>query len=157
MLRVRLQTFWSWGSGIIYIDVNIVYRKDGVRKTSKFESWENDCCRCGNDVNANLAPGKRACHLTCGPCVYPEDWSKCMSCEIVGHCAIALNNLKSLKPNGVKKGCYFKEQLTGEETLYHTLQFVNAAQNLVKTISEKNYLENLKKANSRSPCLSHGR
>jgi hypothetical protein len=80
-----------------------------------------------------------------------------MSCEIVGHCAIALNYLKSLKPNGVKKGCYFKEQLTGEETLYHTLQFVNAAQNLVKTISEKNYLENLKKANSRSPCLQDSR
>jgi hypothetical protein len=80
-----------------------------------------------------------------------------MSCEIVGHCAIALNYLKSLKPNGVKKGCYFKEQLTGEETLYHTLQFVNAAQNLVRTISAKNYLENLKKANSRSPCLQDSR
>lgn len=128
-----------------------------MRKMSKFESWENDCCRCGNDVSANIASGKRACHLTCGPCVYPEDWSKCMSCEIVGHCAIALNYLKSLKPNGVKKGCYFKEQLTGEETLYHTLQFVNAAQNLVRTISAKNYLENLKKANSRSPCLQDSR
>jgi hypothetical protein len=128
-----------------------------MRKMSKFESWENDCCRCGDDVRVNIASGKRACHLTCGPCVYPEDWSKCMSCEIVGHCAMALNYLKSLKLNGVKKGCYFKEQLTGEETLYHTLQFVNAAQNLVKTISEKNYLENLKKANSRSPCLPDSR
>jgi len=117
------------------------------------ESWENKCCRCEGDVQVNLYPGKRACHLTCGPCLYPEDWSKCNSCEIVGHCAYALNYLRSLKPNGIKKGCYFKEQLTGEETLYHTLQFVNAHQSLAKTSGEKSYLESLKKLNSESLCL----
>jgi len=117
------------------------------------ESWENDCCRCRSDVKVNVHPGKRACHLTCGPCLYPEDWSKCNSCEIVGHCAYALDYLRSLRPNGIKKGCYFKEQLTGEETLYHTLQFVNAHQHLANTVGEKNYLKSLKKVNSESPCL----
>lgn len=121
---------------------------------SNSESWENECCRCGSEVKVNLYPGKRACHLTCGPCVYPEDWSRCNSCETVGHCAYALNYLKSLKPNGIKKGCYFKEQLTGEETLYHTLQFVNAQQNLVKVHGEEKHLENLKRTNLASPCLS---
>jgi hypothetical protein len=85
--------------------------------------------------------------------LYPEDWSKCNSCEIVGHCTYALDYLRSLKPNGVKKGCYFKGLLKGEETIYHTLQFVNAEQLLVNKLGEKNYLESLKKANARSPCL----
>jgi hypothetical protein len=120
---------------------------------TEHESWENKCCRCEGDVQVNLHPGKRACHLTCGPCLYPDDWSKCSSCEIVGHCTYALDYLKSLKTNGVKKGCYFKEQLTGEETVYHTLMFVNAEQSLVQRLGEKNYLENLKKTNSKSPCL----
>ena len=120
---------------------------------SESVSWENECCRCGSEVQVNPYPGKRACHLTCGPCLYPEDWSKCNSCEIVGHCTYALNYLKSLRPNGIKKGCYFREQLTGEETLYHALEFVNAHQNLMKTSGEREYLENLKKSNSGSPCL----
>jgi hypothetical protein len=122
---------------------------------SKTESWENDCCRCGENVKVDIYPGKRACHLTCGPCLYPEDWSRCSSCEIVGHCAYALSYLKNLKSNGVKKGCYFKEQLTGEETLYHTLQFVNGNQLLVNTFGEKEHLKSLKKANSGSPCLQN--
>jgi hypothetical protein len=63
--------------------------------------------------------------------------------------------LKALKPNGLKKGCYFKAQLTGEETLYHTLQFVNASQQLIDTVGEKTHLEELKKANSKSPCLQN--
>ena len=120
---------------------------------SKPESWENVCCRCGSDVKVNLYPGKRACHVTCGPCLYPDDWTKCNSCEIVSHCTYALNYLKSLKPNGVKKGCYFEEQLTGEETLYHTLHFVNAQQRLVSTVGEKKYIKNLKKVNEESGCL----
>jgi len=119
----------------------------------KPESWENVCCRCGSDVKVNPYPGKRACHITCGPCLYPDDWTKCNSCEIVSHCTYALNYLKSLKPNGVKKGCYFEEQLTGEETLYHTLQFVNAQQRLAKAFGEKKYLETLKRANEESVCL----
>jgi len=117
------------------------------------ESWENACCRCGSDVQVNLYPGKRACHVTCGPCLYPEDWSKCSSCEIVGHCMYALAYLKSLKPNGIRKGCYFKDQLTGEETLYHTLEFVNAQQHLANASGENKYLEELKKTNLRSVCL----
>jgi hypothetical protein len=120
---------------------------------SEHESWENKCCRCESDVQANLYPGKRACHLTCGPCLYPEDWDKCSSCEIVGHCKYALDYLRSLKPNGIKKGCYFAEQLTGDETLYHTMNFVNGQQLLVNMSGEKAYLENLKKANARSSCL----
>ena len=122
---------------------------------SKTESWENDCCRCGDNARVDIYPGKRACHLTCGPCLYPEDWSKCASCEIVGHCAYALSYLKNLKSNGIKKGCYFKEQLTGEETLYHTLQFVNANQLAINMSGEKDHLESLRKANSRSACLQN--
>lgn len=93
--------------------------------------------------------------MTCGPCIYPEDWSRCVSCEIVGHCSYAVSYLKSLKPNGIKKGCYFRDQLTGEESIYHTLQFVNANQHLAKATGEKEYVENLKKANSKSPCLQN--
>lgn len=120
---------------------------------SQPESWENVCCRCDEDVKVNLHPGKRACHITCGPCLYPEDWDKCSSCEILSHCMYALNYLKSLKPNGVKKGCYFNGQLTGEETLYHTLSFVNAHQQLANSLGEDKYMEDLKKENARSPCL----
>src|SRR5512136_1063079 len=117
------------------------------------ETWESKCCRCEGDVKTNLYPGKRACHVTCGPCTYPEDWGKCMSCEIVGHCRYALDYLRSLRLNGLKKGCYFREQLSGEESLYHTLNFVNAQQHFVKETGEKAYLENLKRTNSKSPCL----
>jgi hypothetical protein len=60
--------------------------------------------------------------------------------------------LKGLKDN-VKKGCYFEQQLSGEETLYHTINFVNGQQQLIKTAGEKAYLENLKKTNARSSCL----
>ena len=120
---------------------------------SEFESWENKCCRCEGDVQVNPFPGKRACHITCGPCLYPEDWGKCSSCEIVGHCRYALDYLKSLKTNGIKKGCYFEQQLTGEETLYHIMNFVNGEQLLARTFGEKAYLESLKKTNARSSCL----
>jgi hypothetical protein len=65
----------------------------------------------------------------------------------------ALDYLKSLKTNGIKKGCYFEQQLTGEETLYHIMNFVNGEQLLAKTFGEKAYLESLKKTNARSSCL----
>jgi hypothetical protein len=91
--------------------------------------------------------------MTCGPCLYPEGWEKCSSCEIVGHCRYALDYLKSLKSDIVKKGCYFEQQLTGEESLYHIMNFVNGQQLLIKTSSEKAYLESLKKTNARSSCL----
>jgi hypothetical protein len=120
---------------------------------AKYETWEDKCCRCEGDTKVNLYPGKRACHVTCGPCLYPEDWGKCVSCELVGHCRYALDHLRSLKPNGLKKGCYFQEQLTGEESLYHTLSFVNSQQQFIKTAGEEAYLGSLKKTNSRSPCL----
>lgn len=118
------------------------------------ETWESKCCRCEGDVKANLYPGKRACHLTCGPCLYPEDWGKCVSCELVGHCRYALDYLKSLKLNGLKRGCYFQEQLTGEETLYHILNFVNGQQHVAKGAGEEKYLDQLKRANVKSPCLN---
>ncbi len=118
------------------------------------ESWENKCCRCEGDVLSKeaLRPGKRACHVTCGPCLYPDN-PKCATCEIVGHCRLALDYLKSLESNGIKKGRYFEEQLSGEETLYHTLDFVNAQQNLVNTLGEKRYLKTLKESSSRKPKL----
>jgi len=56
-----------------------------------------------------------------GPAPTQKIWGKCVSCEIVGRCSYAVSYLKTLKPNGVKKGCYFKVQLTGEETLYHAI------------------------------------
>lgn len=127
--------------------------KRGRQAMSDSKSWENECCRCGSEVKVNLFPGKRACHVSCGPCTYPEDWGKCASCEIVGHCSYAVSYLKTLKTNGIKKGCYFKEQLTGEESLYHILQFVNANQQIIKNTGERTHLEELKKANAKSPCL----
>jgi len=114
---------------------------------SKAESWENTCCRCGSDVKDVIHPGKRACHVTCGSCLYPDNPS-CTSCEIVGHCRLALDHFKNLELNGGDKGHYFNEQLTGEETLYHTLEMVNGQQRLVNQLGEKQYLEELKKANS---------
>jgi hypothetical protein len=89
--------------------------------------------------------------VTCGPCLYPEDWGKCSSCEIVGHCRYALDHLKGLSE--VKKGCYFDQQLSGEESLYHIMSFVNGEQQVMKNIGEKVYLENLKKTNAKSNCL----
>jgi hypothetical protein len=117
------------------------------------ETWESKCCRCEGEPKENLHPGKRACHVTCGPCLYPEDWGKCASCEIVGHCQYALDYLRNLKPNGLKKGCYFEQQLSGEESLYHILNFVNGQQNIIKGSGQDRYLENLKKGNAISPCL----
>jgi len=114
---------------------------------SKPESWENVCCRCDGNVKETIHPGKRACHITCGPCLYPDN-PKCTSCEIVGHCRLALENFRNLEANGAEKGFYFNEQLTGEETLYHTLELVNGQQRLVNQLGEKQYLEELKKANS---------
>jgi hypothetical protein len=115
------------------------------------ETWEDKCCRCDGDVKVNLFPGKRACHITCGSCLYPDDWGKCLSCEIVGHCQYAIEYLKSL--NGIKKGCFFQEQLQGDENLYQTLNFVNGQQGLIKKTTEKDYLESLKKVNAKSSCL----
>jgi hypothetical protein len=60
--------------------------------------------------------------------------------------------LRGLK-DSVKKGCYFEQQLTGEESLYHIMNFVNGQQQLVGAAGEKAYLKELKKANSRSDCL----
>jgi hypothetical protein len=65
----------------------------------------------------------------------------------------ALEYLKNLRSKDVKKGCYFEQQLTGEESIYHTLNFVNANQQLVRTCGEKEYLEGLRKTNAGSRCL----
>lgn len=116
------------------------------------ESWENICCRCGDEVKESPHPGKRACHVTCGSCLYPDN-PKCASCEIVGHCRLALDYLKNLKPNGVTKGKYFKEQLMGDETIYHTLDFVNAHQSLAEKVGEKKYLKNLEQTSVQRPAF----
>jgi len=117
---------------------------------SKPESWENVCCRCNSEVKKMTYPGKRACHVTCGPCLYPDN-PKCASCEIVGHCRLALDYLRSL--NDAEKGQYFNEQLTGEETLYHSLSFVNAQQQLVEKLGEERYLEELKERVQKFPTV----
>ncbi len=119
---------------------------------SQPESWENVCCRCGNDVKETIYPGRRACHIACGPCFYPDN-PKCASCEIVGHCRLALEYLKRLVDKDVRRGCYFDEQITGEETMYHLLEFVNAHQRLVHELGQQPYLEELKRINHNSPCL----
>jgi hypothetical protein len=124
-----------------------------MRLMSKSESWENNCTGCGNEVKVDLHPGKRAYHLTCGSCPYSENSSKCAFRETVAHCEYALSYLKNLKPKAVKKRCCFSEQLTGEENLYHVLQFVNSHQDLAEMQSEKRYLENLKRVNLVSSCL----
>jgi predicted transcriptional regulator len=71
----------------------------------------------------------------------------------VGHCRLALDYLKSLKPNGVKKGQYFREQLSGDETIYHTLNFVEAQQNLLNEIGERKYLRTLKQESSKKAAF----
>jgi hypothetical protein len=119
---------------------------------SQPESWENICCRCGSDIKETVHPGRRACHITCGSCFYPDN-PKCASCEIVGHCQLALEYLKQLRPKDNSKGCYFNEQVTGEETIYHLLEFVNAHQHLAEELGERHYLEELRRANHNSPCL----
>lgn len=117
------------------------------------ESWENQCCRCEGDTKVNLHPGKRACHVTCGPCMYPDNWEHCASCEIVTHCMYALDYLRNLNLRSTERGCFFKDQLNGEETLYHALNFVNSQQQLVNTLGEEKYLKELKEANAGSRCL----
>jgi DNA-binding transcriptional ArsR family regulator len=131
--------------GLVFSQVYV--RFEMKRGLSASESWENRCCRCESDGKETPYPGKRACHVTCGPCLYPDN-PKCASCEIVGHCRLALDYLKSINPEA-RKGCYFEEQLSGEETLYHTLDFVNAQQHLVNTLGERKYLTTLDEANSR--------
>ena len=132
---------------------NYTNPKETLWKMVEVETWESKCCRCEGEPKENLYPGKRACHVTCGPCLYPQDWGKCVSCELVTHCAYALEYLKSLKPNGLKKGCVFAQQLSGEENLYQTLNFVNGQQQFIKENGETDYLKNLKRTNARSPCL----
>ena len=119
----------------------------------EIESWENKCCRCEGDPKVDVSPGRRACHITCGPCLYPDDWSKCVACETVTHCMLAVNHLKNQKPNGIKKGCFFKEQLTGEESVYHILNFVNAQQSFARVSGEEKYVADLRKLNAKSDCL----
>jgi DNA-binding transcriptional ArsR family regulator len=43
-----------------------------------------------------------------------------------------------------------QEQLSGDETLYHTLDFVDAQQHLIQTLGEEKYLDALKETNSKS-------
>jgi hypothetical protein len=64
-----------------------------------------------------------------------------------------LEYFRHLKPNGFKKGCYFDEQVTGEETIYHLLEFVNAQQRLANELGDKEYIKELKRVNLNSPCL----
>jgi hypothetical protein len=60
--------------------------------------------------------------------------------------------LKSLNSKSAEKGFYFNEQLTGEETLLHTLEFVEGHQRLVNELGEETYLKELKE-NPSSPIV----
>lgn len=65
----------------------------------------------------------------------------------------AVDYLRSLEMKSNERGCLFKDQLSGEETLYHTLNFVNAQQQLLRTVGESRYLKELKEENAGSRCL----
>lgn len=112
------------------------------------KDWESECCRCNVKPGEVLPQGKRACHISCGESC--NDWSKCVSCEIVGHCKLAIDHLKSLR---LKKGCLFKDQLSGEENIYQILNFINGEQKRIQDEGKDNYLKNLKQKNSESECL----
>jgi hypothetical protein len=65
----------------------------------------------------------------------------------------AVDYLRSMKLKSSERGCVFKDQLSGEETLYHTLNFVNAQQQLLNTMGKRLYLKELKEENAGSRCL----
>jgi len=107
-------------------------------------SWEYGGCR--NEANVSLYPGKRACHLTCNPCTgsQPENWPNCNDCEDVGHCRAALDRIKN---SSLERGHYYRGQLTGEESLYHVLHFVNSQENVINKIGKEKYINELKQEN----------
>jgi hypothetical protein len=47
----------------------------------------------------------------------------------------------------------FEQQLTGDESLYHVLSFVNGQQSRIEQLGEKEYVELLRKENAKSTCL----
>jgi len=98
-------------------------------------SWEHQGCRGENEVNLH---GKRACHLTCNTCITPDESERCIDCELVTHCREALDRIKNSE---VERGHYFQGQLTGEESLYHVLRFVNVHQNRVREIGRQKYVK----------------
>jgi len=106
-------------------------------------SWEYESCR--GKANGDSAPGKRACHLTCNTCIQPEDWHYCNDCEL-GHCRLAIERIKNSNTN---RGEHFKGQLTGEETLYHVLNFVNGQQLMANRMGEERYVEKLNQENTK--------
>ena len=108
---------------------------------NKAFSWEYESCR--GKANGDFAPGKRACHLTCGTCIQPENWHYCNDCEL-GHCRLAIERIKW---SNTDRGEYFKGQLSGEETLYHVLSFVNSQQQMINRIGERRYVEELNQVN----------
>jgi hypothetical protein len=65
----------------------------------------------------------------------------------------AVEHLRNLKMSRDQKGCIFKDQLSGEETLYQALNFVNAQQQLLNTMGQKRYMKELKEENAGSRCL----
>ncbi|MDH5532791.1 MAG: hypothetical protein OEY83_06455 [Candidatus Bathyarchaeota archaeon] len=111
-------------------------------KENKSLSWEYRGCR--NEANDSLDPGKRACHLTCNPCLQPENWTNCNDCEVVGHCRAALDRIKN---SSLNRGHYYTGQLTGEESMYHVLHFVNRQQNIVNKIGKEKYMKELRQEN----------
>jgi len=111
-------------------------------KENKSLSWEYKGCRAETD--GDPYPGKRACHLTCNPCLQPENWPNCNDCEVVGHCKAALDRIKS---SSLERGHYYNGQLTGEESLYHVLRFVNTQQNIIKEMGKERYVKELKQEN----------
>ena len=126
----------SWKYNTVIEDVGGSMR---MPKENKSLSWEYKGCR--NEADRDLYPGKRACHLTCNPCLHPESWPNCNECEVVGHCRAALDRIKN---SSLEKGQFYKGQLTGEESLYHVLRFVNSQQKIINRVGKEKYMKELK-------------
>jgi hypothetical protein len=65
----------------------------------------------------------------------------------------AVDHLRSLNISRELRGCIFKDQLSGEESLYHALNFVNAQQQLLNSMGQKRYIRELREENAGSRCL----
>lgn len=128
---------------MVYNTVIRPVKEPQMTEEKKTISWEYESCR--GKANDNSAPGKRACHLTCNTCIQSEDWHYCNDCEL-GHCRLAIERIKD--SNG-DRGEYFRGQLTGEETLYHVLSFVNGQQQMINRIGERRYVEDLNQENTK--------
>jgi len=55
--------------------------------------------------------------------------------------------LDRIKNSNLERGRYYAGQLTGEESLYHVLHFVNSQQNVINKIGKEKYVKELEQEN----------